>query len=160
MIKKLLTLVTTISLVLFATAPAYAAPAATNSSKCGDTKTQLIACDAKTGVGTINSLISITISVLTVIIGIVATGALAYAGIIYASAEDNQSKVSEARGLIRNVIIGLLLYALTIAIINWLIPGGIIGGGSTDSSGGSAEQTVSPSPSTSTNPGTVTPGTQ
>lgn len=159
MIKKIIIFITTIGLALSVAAPAYAA-GTSGSGKCGDTQTQLITCDAKTGVGTINSLISITISILTVIIGIVATGALAYAAIIYASAEDNQAKVSEARGLIRNVIIGLILYGLTIAIINWLIPGGIIGGGSTDdSTGGTAQQTVSPSPSASSNPGTVTPGT-
>ena len=163
MIKKLIIFITTICLTLSAAAPAYAATTS-SGSKCGDTQTQLIACDSKTGVGTINNLISITISILTVVIGIVATGALAYAGIIYASAQDDQSMVSEARGLIRNVVIGLLLYGLTIAIINWLIPNSVIsGGGSADNTQGgaaSSQQTTSPSPSPSTaSQGTVTPGT-
>ena len=105
-------------------APVYAADA---PSKCGTTKTQLIACDAKTGVGTINELIRITISVLTVLIGIAATGGIAYGALLYASAHDDKSRVSNAITIIRNVVIGILLYAFLIAIVNWLIPGGVIG---------------------------------
>ena len=105
-------------------APVYAADA---PSKCGGTKTQLIACDAKTGVGTINELIRITISVLTVLIGIAATGGIAYGALLYASAHDDQGRVTSAITIIRNVVIGLVLYGFMIAIINWLIPGGVIG---------------------------------
>ncbi|MDB5183845.1 MAG: rane protein of unknown function [Candidatus Saccharibacteria bacterium] len=169
MIKKLTVFIAAIVAVFVIAMPAYAAPIGTggisnavtsgqqssSGSKCGDTQTQLIACDGTTGLGTINSLISITISVLTVIIGIVAVGGLAYAGVLYASARDNQTQVSEARTVIRNVVIGLLLYGFTIAIINWLIPGSVIGGGS---SSASPSPSVSPSPSTSA--GTVTQGTQ
>jgi heme/copper-type cytochrome/quinol oxidase subunit 2 len=113
--------------------PAFAA-------ECGDTPTQLVACDSETGVGTINDLISLTINVLTVIIGIVATGGIAYAAIIYASARDNQSQVSQAIDIVRNIVIGIILYGFTIAIINWLVPGGVIGGGTTDETE-SSEQT-------------------
>ena len=96
-------------------------------SQCGSTKTQLIACSGKTGIETIGNVIKIAISVLTVLIGIAATGGLAYAGILYASAQDDQGKVSAAKVIIRNVAIGIVLYGFTIAIINWLIPGGVIG---------------------------------
>jgi hypothetical protein len=95
--------------------------------KCGTTKTQLIACSSDTGVGAISDLIKLAISIMTVLIGIVATGGLAYAAILYASAQDDRNKISEARGIIRNIVIGLILYGFTIAIINWLIPGGVIG---------------------------------
>jgi predicted permease len=78
--------------------------------------------------------------VLSIIIGAVAVGTIAYAAIIYASARDEQSKVSEAKTIVRNVMIGLLLYGFTIAIINWLLPGGVI-----DTS--SPPPSVSPSPS-------------
>lgn len=101
--------------------PAYA------QTKCGNTKTQLIACSGTTGIETIGNVIKIAISVLTVLIGIAATGGLAYAGILYASAQDDQGKVSAAKVIIRNVAIGIVLYGFTIAIINWLIPGGVIG---------------------------------
>ena len=126
MIKKIEIMMLTILSVFvvgsIATAPAYAA------SKCGETQTQLIACDTSgKGATTIADLIKIVVSVMTVIIGIVATGGLAYAALLYASAEDNQNKVSESITIIRNVVIGILLYGFMVAIINWLIPGGVIG---------------------------------
>lgn len=99
----------------------------TQNSSCGTTKTQFIACDSKTGVGTINDLIRIVIIVLTIIIGLVAVAGIAYAAILYSSARDNQSQVSEAVTIIRNIVIGLVLYGFTIAIINWLLPGSVIG---------------------------------
>lgn len=95
--------------------------------QCGSTKTQLISCSSDTGVGTIGDLIKLAISILTVLIGVVATGGFAYAAVLYASAQDDQTKVSEAMGIIRNIVIGLVMYGFTIAIINWLIPGGVIG---------------------------------
>lgn len=96
--------------------------------KCGGTKTQIIDCDSKdAGIGAIGDLIKIVITVLTVLIGIVATGGIAYAAVLYASARDNQNQVNEALVMIRNIVIGLALYGFTIVIINWLIPGGVIG---------------------------------
>lgn len=99
----------------------------TQNSSCGTTKTQFIACDSKTGVGTINDLIRIGVIVLTVLIGIVAVAGIAYAAVLYSSARDNQSQISESITIMRNIIIGLLLYGFTIAIINWLLPGSVIG---------------------------------
>jgi hypothetical protein len=104
------------------------APVAVSAQgECGGTKTQLISCDSEAGVGAIGELIRIAVTVMTVLIGIVATGGIAYAAILYAGARDNQSQVSEAMVIIRNIVIGLILYGFTIAIINWLVPGGVIG---------------------------------
>lgn len=97
------------------------------AENCGGTKTQLIACDSKSGTAAIGDLIRIAVTVMTVLIGVVATGGIAYGAILYASARDNQAQVSSALTIIRNVVIGLILYGFTIAIINWLIPGGVIG---------------------------------
>ena len=97
---------------------------------CGGTPTHFIECSSKEGgVEAIGDVIRIVIIVMTFLIGIIATGGLAYAGILYASARDNKEKVAEALGVVRNVVIGLLLYVFTIAIINWLIPGSVISGG-------------------------------
>ncbi len=127
MIKKIrLFTATLVALFVVGSVPVYAATQ-TSSTTCGTTKTQLIGCSSKTGVGTITDLIKLAVNVMTVIIGIVATGGIAYAAIIYASARDDQNKVSEARAIIRNIVIGIVLYGFTIAIINWLIPGGVIG---------------------------------
>jgi hypothetical protein len=95
-------------------------------SKCGEADTVLIACKG-TGVQAIGDVLRIGISVLTVLIGIAATGGLAWAAILYAKAEDNASNVSEAKEMIRNVVIGIIVYGFLIAIVNWLVPGGVIG---------------------------------
>lgn len=102
-----------------------------SQSTCGDTKTQLVACDkgTKTGIGAINSLISTTLTILSVLVGVVAVGGLAYAGVLYATSADNANQVDSAKTIIRNIVIGLLMYVFTIAIVNWLVPGGVISGG-------------------------------
>ena len=134
-IKQFTMVLATAAVILLPASPTYAqglfggGGGGNNSagSECGGTQTQLVSCDSEAGVAAINDLISIALLVLTVIIGVVAVGALAYAGIIYASSKDNQSQVDEAKTLIRNVVVGLLFYVFTIAIINWLVPGGVIG---------------------------------
>lgn len=97
-------------------------------SQCGSVKTNLIACKKNGPAGqALGDVLKIIISVLTVIIGIAATGGLAWAAILYAKAEDNAGNVSEAKTLIRNIVIGILLYGFMVAIVNWLVPGGVIG---------------------------------
>lgn len=125
--QKILTLFITLAAAVSIVAAPTQVFAAEASGKCGDTKTQIIACDGKSGVAAINDLIKIVITVLTVLIGIVATGGIAYGAVLYASARDNQSQVTQAITIMRNVVIGLVLYGFTIVIINWLIPGGVIG---------------------------------
>ena len=97
------------------------------SGKCGGAKTELIACKEDAGLGAIASIITMAIMIVTAIIGVVAVGGLTYAAILYASAGDNQGQVQQAIGIIRNVVIGIVMYGLSIGIINWLIPGGVIG---------------------------------
>lgn len=122
MIKKIVMLIMALATpLLVVSAPAYA------DNTCGTTHTQFIACDSKTGTGTINDLIKIAVIVMTVLIGVAATGGLAYAAVLYASARDNQSQVSSAMTIIRNVVIGLVLYGFVLVIINWLLPGSVIG---------------------------------
>lgn len=98
-----------------------------NSGKCGGAKTEIISCNEGAGVGAIGSMIKIAIMVLTILIGIVAVGGITYAAILYSSARDNQGQIQQAIGIIRNVVIGLVMYGLLIALVNWLIPGGVIG---------------------------------
>lgn len=96
-------------------------------SKCGGAKTEIVSCDEAAGLGAIASIIKTVIMIVTILIGIVATGGITYAAILYAGARDNKGQVEEAMTIIRNVVIGLILYGFTVALINWLIPGGVIG---------------------------------
>lgn len=99
----------------------------TGPGECGGTKTGVISCKEDAGIAAIGGLIKFAVNTLTIIIGIVAVGGIGYAAILYAGARDNQSQVQNAIAIIRNIIIGLVLYGFTIAIINWLVPGGVIG---------------------------------
>jgi hypothetical protein len=98
-----------------------------NTGECGGTKTGVISCKEDAGIAAIGGLIKFAVNILTVIIGIVSVGGIGYAAILYAGARDNQSQVQNAIAIVRNIVIGLLMYGFTIAIINWLVPGGIIG---------------------------------
>lgn len=105
-------------------------PPATNNggtgTNCGESETVLISCQGK-GIQALGDVLRIIISVLTTLIGILAVGGLAWASVLYAKAEDNASNTAQAKEIIRNVAIGILVYGFLIAIVNWLVPGGVIG---------------------------------
>ena len=102
-------------------------------SKCGEVTTSLIKCDdidkySKVGEnegGYIFDLLGFFIRILTTGVGIVAVGGIVYGAILYASAADNQAQVTKALEVIRNVVIGLVAYALMYVLIEFLIPGGL-----------------------------------
>lgn len=114
---------------LFLAVSAVSAPAAfAAENRCGNTSTRLISCGTdKTGSAAINELIRIIVIAMTAIIGILATGGIAYAAVLYSSARDSQTQIDQAKTIIRNIVIGLLMYVFMVAIINWLIPGSVIG---------------------------------
>ncbi len=70
-------------------------------------------------------ILLLVLNILTAGIGIVAVGALAFAGFLYASAADDQAKVKQAKDMIRNVAIGIVAYGLMYVGLQFLIPGGI-----------------------------------
>ena len=116
----------------------------TNLGTCGthgtdndDVETVLIGCDKQAcgttsgqgdfkGVPVITCILKYGISALTVLVGVGAVAGIAWEAVQYARAQDDQSIVSSARRRIRDIVIGLGVYVFMIAVINWLIPGGII----------------------------------
>ncbi len=71
------------------------------------------------------SLLLLTINILTAGIGVLAVAGIVYGSILYTSAGDSSEKVSKAREVIRNVVIGIVAYALMYAFLNFIIPGGL-----------------------------------
>lgn len=59
-------------------------------------------------------------------VGLVVVGGIIYGGFLYMTARGNSSQVQKGQEVIRNAIIGLLLYIFMFAILNFLIPGGIL----------------------------------
>jgi tetrahydromethanopterin S-methyltransferase subunit G len=45
---------------------------------------------------------------------------------VYASAADSQEKVKQARGIIFNTVIGLVLFIALYALVNFIVPGGVL----------------------------------
>lgn len=64
---------------------------------------------------------------LTVGVGAVLVLMFGWAGFRYLSARDNASQVSEAKQHIFYVVLALFLYLFGFALLNWLLPGGIVG---------------------------------
>ncbi len=79
-------------------------------------------------------MLILLINVLTAGVGILAVGAIVYAGFLYTTAQGDTGKTKQALEMIRNTVIGLLAYILMYAGANFLIPGGIFTG-----SGGNEE---------------------
>lgn len=70
--------------------------------------------------------LSSIIKFLTVGIGIAATGGVVYGGFLYLTAQGNAGKTQKGVATIINALIGVALYALAFAIINFLVPGGVL----------------------------------
>jgi hypothetical protein len=71
------------------------------------------------------SLLLTVINIMTTGIGVLAVAGIVYGAIMYSAAGDSAEKVSKARAIIRNVVIGIIAYALMYAGLNFLIPGGL-----------------------------------
>ena len=73
----------------------------------------------------IMGILILVINVLSVGVGIAAVGGLIYASILYSSAGGGQEQVKKARDMIRNIVIGLVLFGLMYSFLQYLIPGGV-----------------------------------
>lgn len=71
------------------------------------------------------ALLLFVLKILTVGIGIVAVGAIGFAGFLYATASDNEGQVKQAKEMIRNTVIGILAYGAMYVLLQFLIPGGV-----------------------------------
>lgn len=115
-------------LVAVASTPAQAAELQCSilpSNICNSAKKEAV--DGKVQGTGVYELLKFVLQILTAGIGIVAVGSVVYAGILYASAGDNQQQVQNAKNNIKNVAIGIVAFGLMFIALNWLIPGGVFG---------------------------------
>lgn len=59
-------------------------------------------------------------------VGIALVGGLTVGGVTYMTARGSAQQVQKAEEIIRNAIIGIALYVFMFAILNFIIPGGIL----------------------------------
>jgi len=102
-----------------------------NDNTCGGADVAILSCDVDAGATTkqngVWALLVLALQILTGLVGIVAVGGIAYGAALYASASDKPDQAKQGMEYIRNVVIGLVAYGLMFILLNFLIPGGIIG---------------------------------
>ncbi len=110
---------------VFFTPPVFAAGAG-----CGVLDFNGVSCEQAdndaTGKDNIKNFLVGILRILTAAVGIVAVGALVFAGILYSMASGDPQKTSQAKTMITNTVIGILAYAAMGIILNFLVPGGIL----------------------------------
>lgn len=98
---------------------------------CGGVTTSIVGCpqpggeDSSVEGSGIWGILLLAINILTGLIAVAAVGGVVYGAILYTSAGGSQEQVKKAMGIITNVVIGVITYALMYSVSNFLIPGGI-----------------------------------
>jgi hypothetical protein len=70
-------------------------------------------------------ILLLIINILTACVGVAAVGGIIYGSILYTSSGGNSDNTKKARTIIFNVAIGLVVYALMFAFLQYIIPGGV-----------------------------------
>lgn len=72
------------------------------------------------------SILLTLINILIAGVGVAALGGIIYGAVLYASAGGNPDQVKKARGIFTNVVIGVVAFAAMWALLNFIIPGGVL----------------------------------
>ena len=125
---KLFKIVFTIAFVSLLAAFATITPS--HAADCGGVEVAILECKTSNTGDAVQdsalwSILSLVLNIMIGGVGIAAVGGIIYAAIMYASAQDNASQVQQAKDMIRNVIIGLVLMLVMWAGLQYLIPSGI-----------------------------------
>ncbi|MBR1795714.1 C39 family peptidase [Candidatus Saccharibacteria bacterium] len=119
-------------------------------------------CDSCDG-GSVFKILALIIKILTAGVGVLAVLGITIAGIMYLTSSGNEVKMAKAKNRIFQVVIGILVYGVMFAVLQFLIPGGILQSDLTSNTSSCPVVEEAPSSQTpssqSTTPGT-TPGSQ
>ncbi len=91
---------------------------------CDEIETSIVKCNTNSGNPVIGIMLEI-INFLAVGVGIAVVGGIIWGGMIYASSNGEPNKVQQAKLIIVNAVLGLVLFIFMYAIINFLVPGGL-----------------------------------
>lgn len=102
------------------------------AATCGGVDVAFLECDSKRNTGSkeiedsaLWTILEMVLNIMIGLVGIAAVGGLVFAAIIYSSAQDNASQVQQAKDMIRNVVIGIVLFLFMWSGLQYLVPGGI-----------------------------------
>lgn len=76
--------------------------------------------------GSIEGILNAILTTLNVGAVFLGTASIIYAGFLYTTAADNSSQVAKAKEMIRNTILGIIVWMMMWLVMDWLIPGGAI----------------------------------
>lgn len=71
-------------------------------------------------------LLKLVVNIMTAGAGILALAGIVYGSVMYTTAGGNQEQVKKARGILTNVVIGVIAFAAMWALLQWLLPGGVL----------------------------------
>lgn len=74
----------------------------------------------------ITKMVIYAINILSAVVGIVVVGVIISAGIQYSASGGNPQVTAQAKKRIINAIIALVVYFFLFAILQWLVPGGLL----------------------------------
>ena len=94
------------------------------NKSCSAVKTGILECADNLGMA---GPLAAFIRVLSVCAGIVAVAGLAWGGFRYASAGGNADQAQQGMSIIRNTIIGMVIFVSMVAIANFIVPGTLFG---------------------------------
>lgn len=115
----------------FTAATPFAMSGVVSALECGSVTTSIISCDGDDGRSGLEgsglwSLLLMTINILTAGVGVLALAGIVYGAVLYTSAGGNPEQVKKAKGIFMNVVIGVIAFAGMYALLNFIIPGGVL----------------------------------
>jgi hypothetical protein len=96
----------------------------TNANACDETSVIKVNCDDQGG--GIGGILEIILNIMTVGVAIAAVLGISIASFTYATAGGNEERVKKSKDRILQTVIGILIYGILWAALQWLIPGGVL----------------------------------
>ena len=104
----------------------FSTASATNFNKsCSDIETNIIRCNTTGGNPAMSIVLQVT-NFLAVGVGIAVVGGIVWGALLYISSNGDAAKAKQAITIIVNAVIGLLLFIFGWALVNALVPGGLL----------------------------------
>lgn len=105
------------------------APSAGGTQTCGGVKTAILKCDGDKKGGAIFEILATALSVFTFGVGAAAVIGVIIAAYQYITARDNSQVVAKAKNRIVQIVIGLVIWVMIWAVLEFLLPGGLFANG-------------------------------
>lgn len=95
---------------------------------CGTAQTSInFGCKSgDTGADVITSMMVTVVNFIAAGVGIAVVGGIVWGALRYASANGNAAQAQQGVTVIVNAVIGLVLFILMYALVNFLVPGGVL----------------------------------